>query len=153
MAVPVVTTGNPLKVAHLRGPFQRVELPCNGNIYPGQLVQEAAGGVVVHSTAGGFAELMFAEDDGLEGTDYETQYTAGIGNIPLSIEQRGNLVNVVLLAGSNYTAGTKLISDGAGNLKPTTGSPSQIIAVIPAAYAINLSASGTGNTLCPVRIL
>lgn len=138
----------------LRGPWQPIELPCGGNIWPGMLCKEnSSGQAVVHATAGGFAEKIFALEDALQGLAPDTEYTT-VGNMmPLGIFQSGALVNAMLYAGSNYTGGTQLISHGDGTLYPTTGSPSEIIAVVPYDYALNLSASGAVNTLNPVRIL
>lgn len=156
----------------LAGHYRAVEAPAAGTIFPGFLIEQAAAGVQAHSTAGGFAEKMVALEDALQGgtvqgywginqtgTSTATGYTVagllaqGPDQVQIGIVTSGALVNMVLLAGSNYTVGTKLISDGAGHLKPTTGTPSQIIAVIVQNYNIDLSPGGSVNTLNPVRFL
>lgn len=156
---------------HLRGPFQRLEIPAAGTILPGMLIEQASTGVQAHSTAGGFAELLVADEDALQGgtilgfpnnfglnssTSYTGYTVAGLGGVgpdmvQICAEQSGNLLNMLFKAGSNYTIGTKLISAGDGTLKPTTGTPSQIIAVVTA--ALNLSASGAVNTIGQCRFL
>lgn len=136
---------------HSMGDFRRIELNAyNGSIYPGMLVEANAPTTVrPHSTAGGFAELAFAEEDALQGLDASVVYTTG-SVVRIAIEQRGSLVGALLKAGFNYTAGTKLISAGDGTLKPTTGSPTQIIA--GCVDLVDLSASSAVNTLAIVRI-
>jgi hypothetical protein len=156
----------------LAGTFRAISLPAAATIFPAMLIEAVAGGVQPHSTAGGFAEKMVAVEDALQGgtiqgywglgqpagngpTGYTVAGLLGFGPdmVQINIMQSGNLVNMILLAGYNYTVGLKLISDGAGHLKPTTGSPSQIIATIPFGYGVNLSASGAVNTINPVRFL
>lgn len=157
---------------HLRGNYIAAELPAAATIFPGMLIEAVPTGVQPHSTAGGFAEKMVALEDALQGgtiqgywglyqlgTSTPTGYTvAGVNGqgpdqVQIAIEYSGCMAMMLLLAGYNYPVGTKLISDGAGRLKPTTGSPSAIIATIPYNYGINLSASGAVNTLNPVRFL
>lgn len=156
----------------LAGHYRAVEAPAAGTIFPGMLIEQAATGVQAHSTAGGVAEKMFALEDALQGgtvqgywglnqvgTSTATGYTVagllgqGPDQVQIAICQSGAIVNAILLAGFNYTVGTKLISDGAGHLKPTTGTPAQTIGVIVQNNAIDLSASSAVNTLNPVRLL
>lgn len=137
----------------LIGPFRRVEMPAVGVVVPGSLIEQVAGtattgAVQPHSTAGGFGETLFAEEDALQGRTIADNYALGEIVTCCSVTP-GTLVNALLLAGSNYTVGTKLISDGAGRLKPTTGSPSKIFGII--VEAIDLSASGAVNTLGKMR--
>lgn len=152
---------------HQRGHFDLIEGPAAATIFPGMMVEQAATGFQAHSTAGGVAEKLFAQEDALQGGTVQGVYhngayvgytVAGINGVgpdmvQVNAEKSGNLVLAILLAGSNYPVGTKLISDGAGRLKPTTGTPAQTIAVIPQNAAINLSASGSLNTLNTVRLL
>lgn len=136
---------------HLRGEYEALELAAASAILPGALIEEiSAGTVQYHSTAGGFAEKMFAQEDALQGNTALTTY-ATADQVQIAVERSGNLGQAILKAGSNYTKGLKLISSGDGSLKPTTGSPTQIIAVV--AEAVDLSASGTVNTLGIVRFM
>jgi hypothetical protein len=160
----------------LRGCFVAVEGPAAATIFPGQLLQQAANGLILHATAGGWAEKLVAFEDALQGgtvqgywglgqvggaaaTGYTVAGLFGQGPDPVQcgVVQPGAMCLMQLLAGYNYPVGTFLISDGAGHLKPTTGTPAQIIAVIPSVSAglpaLNLSASGAVNTLGAVRFL
>lgn len=153
---------------HQAGQFRAIEAPAAGTIFPGHLCEQAAGGgLQVHSTAGGFAEKIVAQEDALQGGTtqgvfYNGSYVGytvaginGAGPDPVNayVEQSGSLSLMILKAGTNYTVGTKLISNGDGTLKATTGSPTQIIAVIPQGAALDLSASGAVATLNQVRMM
>lgn len=152
---------------HLAGSVRAVEGTAAGTILPGHLIEQAATGFQVHSTAGGFAERIFAQEDALQGGTVQGVYRNGayvgytvsgidaVGPDPVQAyaELPGNLTLAFLKAGSNYTVGLKLISNGDGTLKPTTGTPSQIIAIVPLGFALDLTASGAVATLSPVRIL
>lgn len=138
---------------HLAGAFRLTEHRTKASeaIYPGMLVSiDSSGLIVKHATAGGFGEKAFALEDALQGKIVTDVY-ADADLVPVAIEQSGSLVNALLLAGSNYTVGTQLISHGDGTLYPTTGTPKQIFAVV--AKAKDLSASGAANALGRVRIL
>jgi len=136
---------------HLRGLFQALELPAGGNVPCGSLLLEnSSGQVVVHGTAGGAAERMFANEDALQGLAPDTQYTLG-NMVNISSEEPGNIVNALLAPTYNYAIGNFLISNGDGTLKPTTGTPVSIIGVV--IQALNLSGSGAVATLNPVRIM
>jgi hypothetical protein len=134
---------------HQRGRFEAIELPAASAISPGMLVEEtSAGKLQPHSTAGGFGEVIVAQEDALQGRIVTDAYAAD-EPVNAYIYQRGCIGMAVLLAGSNYTVGTKLISDGAGRLKPTTGSPTKHFATV--ITALDLSASGAASTLGQVR--
>lgn len=136
---------------HLSGSWRAHELPAAGTLKPGMLVQEnSSGNVEAHSTAGGFAERMFVQEDALQGKTISDTYAAG-DRVSLAIEQRGSMIQALLLAGSNYTVGTKLISDSAGRLKPTTGTPDDTIGIV--ITALDLSASGAVDTLGEISVL
>jgi hypothetical protein len=158
----------------LAGQFRAIEQSVAAtNILPGMLIQTSASttvsGVVTtntvtpHSTAGGFAAGIFAIEDALQGrTVTDTYYKGGTVGTPTDNGQvLGDMVQIIapypgavimalLLAGTHYTVGMQLISDGAGRLKQTTGSPSMIIGEI--VDDIDLSASGALNTLGKIRI-
>lgn len=135
---------------HLQGERRVIEALADETITPGMLLEQTATGVKKHATAGGFAERMFAQEDALQGKTVADTYAAA-AYVSISSEQPGSIINALLLAGSNYTIGTQLISDGAGRLKPTTGTPSQIVAVI--VEALDLSASDAVDTLGRARVL
>lgn len=132
-----------------RGGFQAIELPAAGALSPGMLLQEnSSGNLEAHSTAGGFGEGIVAQEDALQGKTVSDNYAA-TDPVNAYIYYPGVITMALLLAGSNYTVGTKLISDGAGRLKPTTGSPTKHFATV--ITALDLSASGAVNTLGQVR--
>lgn len=157
----------------LAGHYRAIEAPAAGTIFPGMLIEQAATGVQAHSTAAGSFEKMVALEDALQGgtiqgywglnqtgTSTATGYTVagllaqGPDMVQIAIVQPGAICNMILLAGFNYTVGTKVISDGAGHLKPVvTAATDRVVGVIPQNYAINLSASAAVNTLNPVRFL
>ena len=132
-----------------RGEFTAIELPASTTIYPGMLLEETSTGKLQpHSTAGGFGECIVAQEDALQGRIVTDTYAAD-EPVNAYIYRSGVISMALLLAGSNYTVGTKLISDGAGRLKPTTGSPTKHFATV--ITALDLSASRTANTLGQVR--
>lgn len=136
---------------HLQGERRVVEYPANAAITPGMLVEViSTKKVQKHATAGGEGENAFATEDALRGKTVADDY-AEDDVVTVSIEQPGSIVNALLLAGSNYTVGTLLISAGDGTLKPTTGTPAKTFAVV--VEAVDLSASAAVNTLGRVRIL
>lgn len=137
---------------HLIGPFRKVEHPAHAanTIYPGMLLELlSTNDVQPHSVAGGFAERMFAQEDALQGNTATTVYANAADPVQIAYETPGSLGLGLLKAGYAYTVGMKLISAGDGTLKPTTGSPSQIMATV--IDALDLSASGTSNTLSQIR--
>ena len=140
----------------LTGQFRLIELPLGATtINPGHLIEEYANGTVgtvrPHSTAGGFAERLFAQEDALQGLETDTNYTTAGQMVSIVAVVPGGRVLALLKAGTHYTCGMKLISNGDGRLEQTTGSPSQIIAVVD--VDIDLSAGGAVDTLSPVRVL
>lgn len=143
---------------HTAGDYDLAETPAVGAIQPGMLLETVAVGsgvnavpnVQPHSTAGGFAERTFANEDALQGKTKTDAYAAG-DPVQVAKERSGNKGLGYMKAGSHYTIGMKLISSGDGSLKPTTGTPSQIIAIATA--DLDLSASGAVAALNPVRYL
>lgn len=143
-----------------RGSFEKIELPCGSNLLPGTMVMEnSSGQAIPHNSSGGFAERAFATEDALQGNTAANGYLASnpATSLPdpvsINIQRSGNLVQALLQPTHNYPGGTQLISNGDGTLIPTTGTPKQIIGVIPALFAINLSGSGAVITLNTIRVL
>src|SRR4051812_46760500 len=125
---------------HQRGPFQRIELPAaNGSIKPGMLVQEnSSGQAAVHSTTGGFAELLIVQEQALVGDTKDDAYTSG-DPVQINVCARGCLTLALCKEGFNYTKGLHLQSAGDGTFKPVTGSQKQDLLVVTEAN--NLSDS------------
>lgn len=144
-----MATGN--QMIHQRGLFTAIEEAVASTvILPGHLCEQIAGLLLQpHSTAGGSAEIIVAQEDGLQGKTVSDSYAAA-APVNAYIPVRGSLELMILKAGFAYTTATKLISAGDGTLKPTTGTPLTFIGT-PIA-ALDLSASGAVNTLASVRI-
>lgn len=133
---------------HLAGNYRLAEINAAGTITPGMALERTSAGTVqAHSTAGGFGERMFAQEDALQGRTVADNYVA-TDPVRIAFEVSGSRGLALLKAGTNYAIGTKLISNGDGTLKATTGSPLQIFATVDT--AIDLSASGAVATLSPV---
>lgn len=141
---------------HLVGDFRREELNAAATITPGNLIEEtSAGKLQKHSTEGGFAALLFAEVDALQGNGLDTDYAADV-LVSANVELPGNEVQAFLKAGENVSRGDKLISAGDGTLiadgsEISTTTVKQIIGI--AREALDLSGSGAVNTLMRVMLL
>ena len=151
---------------HLGGPARCLELLCSAaaGVLPGNLVERTATGCQKQSASVDFAETLFAAEDALQGKiawspDPTSNQFSQATNCSYSqndmvqviAAQPGTLINALLLAGTNYTVGTKLYPDGSGRLRGTTGSPKKLMAVVE--EAIDLSASGAVDQLGVVRIV
>ena len=127
-------------------------------ITPGDLIElhtSTGRKVKVHSTEGGYAELLFAKEDALQGNEIDDDYAAD-DLVSYHVCQRGDVMNAFLQAGQNVAIGDKLISAGDGTLQANgteaTGvTVRQIIGV--AEEALDLTATGAVDTRLPVRVL
>lgn len=92
-------------------------------VLPGSLVMDdGAGGIKAHNTAGGIAELLFAIEQGLQGIGGSTvpkgawdTYDVG-SQAQFYVAARGDLLNVLLSNGANAAEGNFLTSNGDGTL-------------------------------------
>ncbi len=142
---------------HLVGDFRREEAVAAGAIKPGMLIEEtSAGQFQAHSTEAGYAQLLFAEVDALQGGSLEAadDYAAA-DLVSANVELPGNEVQAILKAGENVSIGDLLISAGDGTLiangSETSGTTvQQIIAV--AREALDLSGSGAVDTRMKVML-
>jgi hypothetical protein len=136
---------------HLRGQFERVELVAANIIKPGMLVEKTASADTCgyHSTSAGFAEVMIAQEDSLQGKLVTDAYAVA-DVVTLNICQRGCICYLLCKAGYNYTKGVHLMSNGNGTFR-TQSSAKQELAV--ALEAKDLSASTAVDTLLKCRIM
>jgi len=136
---------------HQRGQYQAAELLADtGTIYPGMLLEATTTGVKAQSTSVGFFERMFALEDALQGNTVATVYTVSTP-VQIAIEVSGNIVLALCKAGYAYTVGEQVFPYGDGTLRPTTGTPKQLVGTV--LVATDLSASGAVDTLVPIRLV
>jgi len=127
-------------------------------IVPGMLVEMTnAGKVQKHSSAGEFAEKMFALENELEGGGIDDIYTAE-DRVQCWIAGRGDQVYAFLAAGETVAIGDRLESHGDGYLQKAvsesasaTTYPGSVVGV--ALEALDLAGSGATATRLAVRIV
>lgn len=137
----------------LSGDYIREEALASGTVSPGMLLEltsATADTVKAHATQGGEHERAFAVEDSLQGNEITDDYANG-ALVQYNIVQPGARVQALLKAGESVTKGDTLISGGDGTLIGDTGSPVQKTAI--ALETLDLSASGSSNTLMDVRVL
>jgi len=94
------------------------ELLSAGVITPGHLlVRDASGTVVVHATAGGRAEPLFAREDDLQGNDITVAYASGDRIQMLMFPPGGEVNALVAAAAPAIVVGDFLESAGDGTLR------------------------------------
>lgn len=141
---------------HLVGDFRKEEALAAAAISPGDLIEEdSAGKFAVHSTEGGYAQLLFAAEDALQGNTIDDAYAAD-DLVAANVELSGNETQAYLKAGENVSIGDELISAGDGTLI-ANGSESSGVTVrqviAHAREAKDLSGSGAVDTLIKVMLL
>lgn len=129
---------NPKRVILI--PVGRIEEGvAGGAIVPGQLVKvNSSGEIVVHATAGGYAEKAFADEDPLQARTLDDAY-ASDDRVSYFLAEPTAVIYGFLEDGENVASGDLLESAGNGDLrKRTTG--------IPVAMALDtLDLSGSDN--------
>lgn len=111
------------------------EVRAGGNITPGHLLQEGAT-AVVHSTAGGRADLVFAREDALQGKTISDVYESG-DLVPVIRALPGDEIYGWLASGENASAYAELTSNGDGSFA-VAGAGDEVIAT--ALEAVNAAA-------------
>lgn len=97
--------------------FRRVEYVANDAIEPGMLCElDSSGKVIPHSTEGGRAERLVAEEDALQGKAISDDYVA-TDIVTLSLAGQHDEYNMIMTGGETITIGEELISAGDGKLK------------------------------------
>lgn len=134
------------------------EYEAAGTITPGMLVElTSAGKVQAHSTAGEFAEKIFALENELEGEDIDDDYASG-DQVQCWVAGRGDQVYAVLADGENIAIGDVLESDGNGALQEASAEvagsatfPESVVAV--ALEAVVTSGSPVATSRIKVRVV
>lgn len=116
-----------------------------GAITPGHLIELASTGKVqVHSSAGGFAQKIFAFENELEGEGLANALAAG-DRVQCYYMRAGDEVYALLKDGENVSIGDKLVSAGDGTLQKaavdSSGTVVEETIVAIALEAVDLSAS------------
>jgi len=134
---------------HSKGDYRYEEHVADAALSPGHLLEiNSDNEVLKHNSADTVAECLFAMEDALQGRLVSTAYAAA-EVVPCILPAKGSVVNARLYAGTSYTVGAMLESNGDGTLATGTTYP---IAVVEDS-ACDLSGSGAVDTLHPVRIL
>lgn len=101
----------------LKRDSQEGEAKAGGAITPGDLIKRTSSDtVVVHSTAGGLCQKMFAKENELYGETISDAYASG-DRVPYFIARKGDVINCRLKASENIHIGDPLISAGDGTVK------------------------------------
>ena len=141
---------------HLLGQFNREEQRAADTITPAMLVElDTNGEVVPHSTAGGYAERIFAEIDALQGNTLSDDYSDD-DLVALNVEFPGSETQAWIAAGEDIDIGDMLISAGDGTLieNGSEGSGVTVRQIIAVAREVqDLTGSGAVDTLTRVRVL
>ena len=137
---------------HQRGPFTRIELAAAAGLSPGHMLEETSSGTLQKATLTGTIghERIWAVEDALNGNTTATAYATG-DMVQANVEERGNLIQAMCHAGTNYTVGMRLSSNGDGTLKRMTVSSDVQIATVVTAN--DLSVSGAVDSLVQVRVM
>lgn len=121
-----------------------------GTITPGHLIAfNSAGNLVVHPTAAGPAERLFALEDALQGRGIDDNYVSG-ELVSYGVQSQGDVVFAILSAGEHCTPNEYLTSNGDGTLKVAGGTDNRIAAPLE---EMDLSDTGAVDTRVRVRIL
>lgn len=140
---------------HAKGERILQENLANAIITPGMLIElMSTNKVKPHATEGGFAEVMIAQEDALQGNEQSDNYAAG-ALVQSCVYNAGDEAYLLIKSGESIAIGDDLISAGDGTLiengsEASATTVKQIIAT--ALAACDLSASGSSNTLCLCRI-
>ena len=134
---------------HSKGDYRYEEHVADAAISPGMLLEiNSDNEVLAHNSADTVAECLFAMEDVLQGNGLDDDYAAA-DLVACMLPAKGSVVNAFLYAGTSYTVGMMLESNGDGTLANGTTYP---IAVVEDS-ACDLSNSTAVDTLHPVRIL
>lgn len=143
--IEVKSKGEPVHIEALAG---------ESGIYPGMLLSiNSSGELIKNAVAGGGYgdEIIIAIEERLQGEkNVETVYTSG-QRVFAVIPADGDEINLRIVDGADIDVGDKIISNGNGLLKETTGVPKAMVGVAVEDNDLSASAN-TANTLSTVRI-
>jgi hypothetical protein len=135
----------------LSGCADRFEYKAAGAIKPGYLIKvDSAGEVVVHATADGFAEVLFAVEDSFQGKTVDDAY-ADNDKVFAIRPKSGARIAARLKPDTAYVVGDQLVPAGDGSLTKVDSGSKQVIAILEEAFDLN--DTGDVETLARVRIL
>lgn len=142
----------------------RYESKAAGAITPGHLLQEnSSGNYVVHATAGGNAEAMFAIEDEFQGKNIGQAYASG-NRVQAVYCRKGDEVNCRIANGETIARNDYLESNGDGYMRKHTpdvdssansGSQNVNAIVLKALEAVDMSDSSAADpsNLCRARVV
>lgn len=131
----------------LKGTRNQEEYRAGGAIMPGHLIKKTSTGtVVVHSTAAGYAQRLFALEMDLVGRNIDTAYAAD-ELVTTQAAAPNDVIYGWLAAGVNAPNGITLVSNGDGAMKLVTGSEKE-----PVAYADETVDNSAGGSAVRIRI-
>ncbi len=147
MAYPTQT---PHKILLIANNYRTEEMLAGGTITPGDLIQVGSTGTaVVHPTAGGAAERLFATEDRLQGKGISDTYANG-DRVTAALVQPGDVVYAWLADGQTVTPASYLTSNGAGKLKVATSTD---IRIAKSLDTLDLTNSAVADGRIRVRII
>ena len=122
----------------------------DGNIKPGMLIElMSTGKVQRQATRGANCEILIAVEDGLQGGNLTTAYTAD-NVVDSIIPERGTQSQILLKLGENVVIGDKLCAAGSGLVEKKTSTYTELAVALEAK---DLRASSAVDTLIEVRWL
>jgi hypothetical protein len=143
------TTGTPTRI-HLLGDGRLEEAIAAAAITPGHLIKlDSAAKVLVHATAGGYAEKAFALEDALQGYTIATAYALN-DRVTYILAKAGDVVYAWLAGNETAVIGSLLTSNADGTLK-VAGGTDVVIAV--ALEAVDATDSNDVDERITVRVL
>ena len=132
------------------------EFTADAGLLPGHLLEVlSTGKVKKHATAAGKGELMFAQEDALQGKTITDAYITD-DKVFVTFPLKGDEINALIKAGQDLAVGTLLISAGDGTLIDVADgvtSVTDLNAMAVCIEAIDLTATGVAATHAAVRIL
>jgi len=138
------------KRIHLLGSGRHEEAVAAGAIRPGDLLKTNSDGeVVVHASAGGYAERNFALEDALQGNGIDDNYAAD-DLVSIVNGAPGDVIYAWLSWGENVAIGDLLVSNGDGALKKLTSTDKPIAVALD---TLNLADSESADERIRVRLL
>lgn len=130
--------------------YRREEKNAVAAIEPGMLIElTSADKVQAHSTEGGRAEKMVAEEDALQGNGVDTDYAAD-DLVTIAIASQHGEYAMIITGGETITIGEELISAGDGKLKARDNASSGVTVQETVARALE-AFSATADALIQVR--
>jgi hypothetical protein len=114
-----------------------------------------AGKIQAHSTEGGYAERLVAQEDALQGKGVDTNYSA-TAIVLLAVAAPGDVFNMLVASGEDGVPGAAVCSNGDGLLECTDNMTSagvlkQIIGYIDASEVAFTTLAA--NTLKAIRLV